>query len=163
MNSSIITTPQWSAARKRAMGEFMPLEHRPDRNIALGKRLALAREVLGFGARKKAGPLGSQRDFAINAGLKPNAYNQYERGLNYPKVEFMELLCSRYPGLTLDWIYRASYEGMARDLIERIQQLLVDAAAKSERAAERAAEQAPKQRVPAMPPMKVVEPRRRRA
>lgn len=159
MNSSIITTPQWSDARKRAMGEFMPIETRPDRNIALGKRLALAREVLGFGRNKKPGPLGGQREFAINAGVKPNTYNQYERGQNYPTVEAMEQLCNRYPGLTLDWIYRASYEGMARDLIERIQQLLAGEAIPTVLTEQ----QAPRQRAPAMPPMKVVEPRRRRA
>ena len=158
MNTSIITTPEWSAKRKKAMDEFMPVETRPDRNLALGKRLALVREVLGYGRGKKPGPLGGQGEFAASAGVKANAYNQYEKGQNYPKVEAMEQLCTRYPGLTLDWIYRASYEGMARDLIERIQRLLDGEAIPSVLTEK----QAPKSRVP-LPPMKVVEPRRRRA
>lgn len=139
------------------MSEFMPDETRPDRNIALGKRLALAREALGYGRGKKPGPRGRQSDFATNAGLKANAYNQYEHGQNYPRVEYMEQLCSRYPGLTLDWIYLASYDGMARDLSEDIQKLL------GGEAIPMAALIKKKSPRPAHTEMKVVDPRRRRA
>lgn len=138
------------------MTDFMPNEARSDRNKALGKRLALAREALGYGRGKKPGPQGNQSDFATNAGLKPNAYNQWEQGQNFPKVEYLDLLCARYHGLTLDWIYRASYDGMARDLTEMIQKLLDGHSVPTTTSVK-------KDRKPGLPEMKVVTSHRRRA
>lgn len=151
MKASIITTPQWSEERKKAMQQFMSAELRPKRNLALGKRLKLARAALGYGDKK-------QGEFATKAGLSPNAYNQYEKGQNYPKVEYMHMLCDRYPGLTLDYVYRASYEGMARDLVERIQDLL-----HGETIPQASPKEAPELPKLPEPIIKIVHPRKRRS
>lgn len=113
VNASIITTPQWSRARKLAISQGMPREvPPPDRNIAVAERLILAREAIGI----------KQGKFATMAELSPNGYNQWETGANYPEVTYAIKLCDRH-GLTLDWIYRGKFDGMPTWLSDAIRAL----------------------------------------
>jgi DNA-binding XRE family transcriptional regulator len=72
-------------------------------------RLRLTREVLGF----------HQGDFAERAGLKINRYNQFEHGVNFPKIEAAIALCKVYR-LSLDWIFRGDTSSLRRDLADSI-------------------------------------------
>jgi transcriptional regulator with XRE-family HTH domain len=76
---------------------------RPHRNIEIGKRLELARTALGKG--------GAQGEFAEAAGIRPNTYSMWEIGENFPGIENVLLLCERYPGLSLDWVYLGKLDG----------------------------------------------------
>lgn len=67
----------------------------------VGARLRATREELGF----------DQLQFAETAGLKGNAYNQYENGVRLPHIMAAILLCDAY-NLTLDWIYRGDPSGL---------------------------------------------------
>lgn len=75
--------------------------------VNIGHRLALTRQVLGF----------AQGDFAARAGLKANAYNQYEMGKKRPSLEAAIALCDAYD-LTLDWIYRGDASGLRYQTVE---------------------------------------------
>lgn len=83
----------------------------------IAARLSLTREALGF----------DQREFAERAGLKANAYNQYEKAKNFPSLDAAHALCDTYK-LTLDWIFRGEpsglrYEtGAAIDAMRRLRQ-----------------------------------------
>lgn len=68
---------------------------------AIGKRLKAIREITKL----------SQKDFAARAGIRDTTYNQYERGVSQPKVEYAYALCDTY-GLTLDWIYNGDPSGL---------------------------------------------------
>ena len=67
----------------------------------IGRRLSLARAVIGSG----------QADFAGKAGIAQNTYNQYERGKKRPSIDNALKLCKTYM-LTLDWIYRDDPSGL---------------------------------------------------
>jgi transcriptional regulator with XRE-family HTH domain len=77
---------------------------------AIGERLKLARHLLGK----------SQKDFATDAGIAGNTYNQYETGTNTPSLEEAQKLCDRW-ALTLDWIYRGDTRGLGPDLSAAIE------------------------------------------
>lgn len=79
---------------------------------AIGRRLALMRQVLGL----------AQGEFALKAGLKPNAYNQYEMGKKRPSIEAALALCDAYD-LTLDWIYRGEASGLRYQTVEAMKAL----------------------------------------
>jgi transcriptional regulator with XRE-family HTH domain len=64
-------------------------------NEAIASRLALTRRALGY----------SQGEFAAQAGMAANTYNQYETGTNRPSLDNALKLCHAYD-LSLDWIYR---------------------------------------------------------
>jgi transcriptional regulator with XRE-family HTH domain len=68
---------------------------------AIGKRLKAFREITGL----------SQKDFAARAGILDTTYNQYERGVSQPKIEYAYALCDTY-ALTLDWIYNGDPSGL---------------------------------------------------
>jgi DNA-binding XRE family transcriptional regulator len=136
MNSSILTTPQWSRARKLSIHEFMPRENAPARNRVIAERLVLAREAVGL----------KQGHYAAMADISATAYNQWENAAQAPDVYYAIKLCDRH-GLTLDWIYRGKFDGLPTRLSDAIRGL------QAARAQQTAAEV----------PMKVVEPRRRRA
>lgn len=78
----------------------------------IGKRLALARAVVGTG----------QADFAEKAGIAQNTYNQYERGKKRPSVDNALKLCDTYM-LTLDWIYRDDPSGLPYRLADSLRDL----------------------------------------
>jgi transcriptional regulator with XRE-family HTH domain len=68
---------------------------------AIGQRLKAFREITGL----------SQKEFAARAGILDTTYNQYERGVSQPKIEYAYALCDTY-GLTLDWIYSGDPAGL---------------------------------------------------
>lgn len=115
MNGQVLTTPQWSKARKLTIHQFMPRGMRPHRNIVVGRRLKLARMALGWA--------DAQGKFAQLAGISLTAYNQWESGENYPGVDNAIKLCDKHIGLTLDWIYRGNMDGMPSRLSNAIQVL----------------------------------------
>lgn len=63
---------------------------------AVARRLAATRAALNE---------GDQQKFAEGAGLKQNAYNQYESAKRLISLNAAIKLCDAYH-LTLDWIYR---------------------------------------------------------
>lgn len=69
--------------------------------VGVAARLALTREALGL----------DQNEFAQRAGLKANAYNQYEKSKNFPSYEAAHALCDAYK-LTFDWIFRGDPSGL---------------------------------------------------
>jgi transcriptional regulator with XRE-family HTH domain len=74
----------------------------PNRTFeAIGKRLRAFRDLTGL----------SQKEFAARAGILDTTYNQYERGVSQPKIEYAYALCDTY-GLTLDWIYSGDTAGL---------------------------------------------------
>ena len=76
---------------------------------AVGARLKLTREALG----KKQG------DFARDAGIKKNTYNQYETGTNLVSLDEAHKLCDAH-NLTLDWIYRGDQSNLKSSLADAI-------------------------------------------
>jgi transcriptional regulator with XRE-family HTH domain len=133
LNASILTTPQWRRARELITLPHMAGELRPQRNIELGKRLALSRRALNL----------SQKAFAEQAGIKITTYNQYETGASYPPQEAVGKIREAH-GLTSDWIYFADLDSLRGWLGKTIAALEAADAARE-------------------PAMKVVEPRRRRS
>lgn len=49
-------------------------------------------------------------------------WNNFERGFPLP-APIALLLCRRFPGLTLDWLYRGRLEGLTLDLADRLGEL----------------------------------------
>ncbi len=78
----------------------------------IARRLELARRAHGL----------SQTEFAAGAGIKQNAYNQYEQGRKRPNVDNAMALCDAY-GLTLDWIYRGDPSSLPYKLANAIRDL----------------------------------------
>lgn len=76
---------------------------------AIGHRLLLTRQAVGL----------AQTDFCARAKIKPNTYNQYERGRFRPTIDNAIALCETYK-LTLDWIYRGDPSGLRYELAEAI-------------------------------------------
>ena len=62
--------------------------------VAVGRRLALTREV--FGLRQGA--------FGKRAGIRTNTYNMIEAGQNYPSISNAHALCDAY-NLDFNWIF----------------------------------------------------------
>lgn len=94
----------------------MPHDLRPRRNLAIGKRLELARIAFGMA--------NAQGKFASAAGIRPNTYSMWEIGENFPGLENSMKLCERHAGLTLDWIYFGRIEGMPLWLANAISALM---------------------------------------
>jgi transcriptional regulator with XRE-family HTH domain len=69
---------------------------------AIAWRLRATREALGF---KK------QKDFAEQAGISPNTYNQWEKAKVYPDLQYMIRIRDQY-GISLDWIYLGDPSGL---------------------------------------------------
>ena len=80
---------------------------------AIGARLRITREALGE----------AQIAFAERAGIKGNAYNQYEQGKTRPSVDNAHHLCDTYK-LTLDWIYRGDIDSLRPGLHQAIISLI---------------------------------------
>ena len=117
MNAQLLTTAKWQKARELNIQQFMSRELRPDRNIAIGGRLKLARMAFGMGGK------GQQGKFAAQAGIGSTVYNQWETGENFVGIDNAMKLCQRYPGLTLDWIYLAKMEGLPTWLASALHEL----------------------------------------
>lgn len=126
MIGQVLTTWEWNKARELAIALLtpdevgdrpkMPHDLRPKRNLAIGKRLELARIALG-----KA---NAQGEFAAAAGVKKNTYSMWEIGENFPGIENIIKLVTRYPSLTIDWIYLGKSEGLQSWLADTIAALM---------------------------------------
>lgn len=66
----------------------------------IGERLRWARIALGYNQVRGK----SQRRYALDAGIAPNAYNQCERGTNRIGVDLALALRAQHK-ITLDYIY----------------------------------------------------------
>lgn len=60
--------------------------------------------------------------FAEWIGVEYPRWNNWERGFPLP-APIALLLCRRFPGLTLDWLYRGRLEGLTLDLADRLGEL----------------------------------------
>lgn len=118
VSGQVLTTREWYEARTLIIQQFMPRELRPDRNIVAGERLKLARIAFGFSGK------GAQGRFAAEAGLKPNRYNQWETGERSPPAWELVQLCTKFKGLTLDWVYMGKTDGMPHWLAKTLDDLM---------------------------------------
>jgi transcriptional regulator with XRE-family HTH domain len=142
LNVNVITTPEWSAARKLNIQQLMPRASLPTPFLrAFGHRLKLVRLAKGYGE-------GQQGKFAELAGFPSNTYNQWEKGANVPTVYNLFLLCSRHK-LSIDWILLGSIDGMPEKIAKRVTELL-------------ATDPVPEDVPPMRDPARVIEPKRRR-
>jgi transcriptional regulator with XRE-family HTH domain len=129
MIGQVLTTSEWHQARELAIALLIPDELdgspnmpnkaptlRPRRNLAIGKRLELARIAFG--------QANAQGKFATAAGIRANTYSMWEIGENFPGLENSMKLCERHAGLTLDWIYFGRVEGMPLWLANAISALM---------------------------------------
>lgn len=81
-------------------------------NAAVGGRLSVIRAI----TRK------NQKDFAADAGLAQNRYNQYERGKKQLSPEAALAIKIAY-GVTLDYLYDGDMSGLRRRTIDAINAL----------------------------------------
>ena len=88
------------APRKRAGRPKRPQGAARRDPIAL--RLAMTRVALGY---------DNQAEFAAKAGLRQNAYNQYETGKRRITLD-AALKLKRTFGISLDWIYAGDRNGL---------------------------------------------------
>lgn len=79
----------------------------------IAMRLRLTREVIG----------STQVAFAERAGLRPNAYTQYETAINRPSLEAAAKLVHTYQ-LTLDWIYLGDPSNLPARIADGIKAIL---------------------------------------
>jgi transcriptional regulator with XRE-family HTH domain len=63
--------------------------------------------------------LHSQQAMAAYLGVSFNRWNNVERGLPLGH-DLAVVLCQRFPGLTLDWLYFGRSEGVSLDLARRL-------------------------------------------
>ena len=75
----------------------------------IGRRLVATREAAGI----------SQAELCRRADIKPNAYNQWEKGHGRPSLEHAVRLV-RALGITLDWIYLGNLTGVPYGLALQI-------------------------------------------
>lgn len=79
---------------------------------AIGRRLALTRQVFGF----------QQNEFAEKAGIAAPTYNEFEKGKTRPSIDKARLLRRAF-GLTHDWIYEGDLSGLRYEIAEAIKAL----------------------------------------
>lgn len=79
---------------------------------AIGRRLALTRQVLGL----------QQNEFAEKAGIAAPTYNEFEKGKTRPSIDKARLLRRTYH-LTHDWIYEGDLSGLRYELADAIKAL----------------------------------------
>lgn len=82
-------------------------------NAAIGQRLIATRLALGFKV---------QSQFAKRAGVAPNTYNQYEKGISRPRLDEAIMLADKYD-LTLDWIYLGDQRRLSYELVDKLSQV----------------------------------------
>lgn len=89
------------------------LDFPPTSPEAISRRLYLTRHALG---------VMEQGEFAKVAKLAKSTYNNYEKGLRIPDLDFAVRLCDAYE-LTLDWIYRGQLDGLPYRLASKIKEV----------------------------------------
>jgi transcriptional regulator with XRE-family HTH domain len=88
----------------------MPKQRRENRTFeAIAQRLIATREAVGL----------KQSEFAKRAGIPVNTYNQYERAVSQPRIDYAFALCDTY-GVTLDWIYNGDPSGLPYRLTQEL-------------------------------------------
>lgn len=75
----------------------------------IARRLTATREAVGI----------TQAELCRRADIKPNAYNQWEKGHGRPNLEHAIRLV-RTLGITLDWIYLGDLSGVPHGLASQI-------------------------------------------
>lgn len=73
-------------------------------------RLRMTREAFGL----------EQGEFADQAGITRNAYNQYEQAQRIPRLDIAIKICGTY-GVTLDWIFRGELAGLPFNIAKSLQ------------------------------------------
>lgn len=76
---------------------------------AIAARLVMTREALGL----------NQAEVSRRSGIKPNAYNQYERAVGRPDIDQGNKLCDGL-NITLDWIYRGDQGGLPAQILDKL-------------------------------------------
>jgi transcriptional regulator with XRE-family HTH domain len=76
---------------------------------AIADRLAKTRKALGL----------TPSEFADGAGIKRNTYSQWESAKGRPQIDQAIALCKKY-GLTLDWIYFGTPDGLPLRLAREV-------------------------------------------
>jgi transcriptional regulator with XRE-family HTH domain len=76
---------------------------------AIARRLIATRLAFGL----------TQLEFAVRAGVPGNTYNQYERAKSRPQLDYAVRICETY-GVTLDWIYFGTPNGLQYDIARQI-------------------------------------------
>ncbi len=79
-------------------------------NELVSARLKLLREALG---------VSTQAKMADELGVEFNRYNNVERGKPLGH-ELAVLICRRFPGVTLDWLYFGKADGLPLELARRL-------------------------------------------
>jgi transcriptional regulator with XRE-family HTH domain len=88
----------------------MPKSPREERSFeAIAQRLIATREALRL----------KQSEFAKRAGIPVNTYNQYEKAVSQPRLDYAYALRDTY-GLTLDWIYVGDPSGLPYNLAKQL-------------------------------------------
>ena len=88
----------------------MPKTPQENRSFeAIAQRLIATRKALGL----------KQSEFAKRAGIPVNTYNQYEKAVSQPRIDYAFALCDTY-GLTLDWIYNGDPSGLQYRLTQQL-------------------------------------------
>ena len=76
---------------------------------AIAERLIATREALGY----------SQSEFADDAEISRNTYNQWEKKRGRPSLDKAFQLCDQHM-ITLDWIYLGNPRGLPSDIWNKI-------------------------------------------
>ena len=88
------------------------LSRNPSQLAQIGDRLLRARTALGL----------NQRQFALQAEIAANTYNQWERAIGRPSLDQAMKLCDAH-GLTLDYIFRGDISGLPMRIAERLRNI----------------------------------------
>lgn len=96
----------------------MPNTSTDDRpHAAIGNRLRAWREALEL---KQAGVVETCEN-----RFQPHGWSQWEAGKTRISIDASLLLVDKYPGLSLDYIYRGKYEALPHELYEKIRRRLL--------------------------------------
>ena len=88
----------------------MPKSPNADRSFeAIAQRLVQTRQALGL----------KQSEFAKRAGIPINTYNQYEKAVSQPRLDYAYALHDTY-GITLDWLYMGDPSGLPYRLAQEL-------------------------------------------
>lgn len=117
----------------------MPTTSPDDRpHAAIGNRLRAWREALEL---KQTHVVETS-----DGRFQPNGWSQWESGKIRISIDAALLLVDKYPGLSLDYIYRGKYEALPHDLYKKIQPRLLRIADKKNDSTQQVAATAGKKR-----------------
>lgn len=114
---STFTSKQFYPSRLEGrVGVASKLEHpmeavRANVTPDVAERLRVLREYITPGT--------SLRQFCLKYNFGYTNWHNYEKGYNVPSEVAMRIV-DLVPGLTLDWLYRGRFDGMAFDLVSAL-------------------------------------------